>query len=148
MGDLAVGVTVVMAEDDHGRLLGRKPAKCRKQIRALCQHGGVGRRRRPAEPPDDGSDLAEVIAPSCRDGHVDGNAVQPGLGRCVRTPSAPTPKGTLERLLSAVFGGGAITQQTEQRPVDVRIRGPIEALEVRLGSRPVVGNGPLTLSLA
>ncbi len=40
--------------------------------------------------------------------------------------------------MRAVLGGGAIAQDTDERAEDAVVRGPVEALEIRLVTRPVL----------
>src|SRR2546423_11086131 len=92
----------------------------------------VGREPWPAEAADDLTHLAQAHLALVRDGRVDRDAVDPGLGRRDRLPAGPLLVRTLERVLGAVLGRGAVTQHRRQRPEDLAVRRLIESFEIRL----------------
>jgi len=56
--------------------------------------------------------------------------VDPGFGRRGRPPPLPGLEGLDERVLGAILGFGRVAEDDDQRPVDARIRAPIEAVEI------------------
>jgi len=64
--------------------------------------------------------------------------VHPRLGGRVLAPGRPVPKRLFEGVVRAVLGCGAIAQDTYQRAEDAVVRGPVEALEIRLVTGPVL----------
>ena len=82
--DRAVGVTVVVAEDDRGGLLRRQLRERCREVTVLDEHLRVGRESWPADASNDFADLAEAHLPLVRDGRVDRDAVQPRLGQPLR----------------------------------------------------------------
>src|SRR5262245_10853586 len=114
----------------------------------------VASRLRPAETPYELSGLAEALLSPIRDGHVDSDPVQPGLGRGGRPPPAPAAECPLVRLLGAVFRGRQVAHQRDEGaqdpPVAVAVQ-PFEvglrAWSVLLGRRPrrrgAVRGGPV-----
>src|SRR5205085_9429665 len=72
-------------------------------------------------------------------GHVDGDAVQPGADGSVRLPSRPGAKSPQVRLLNAVLGGRVVTEHGRQRPVEPGISGLVQAVEVILRTWAIFG---------
>src|ERR1700738_5586138 len=60
--DLAIGVSVEVAEHDRGRLFGRQLTQGSKQVGSLGDRGGISRRRRPAQTAEHRSRLLQAFA--------------------------------------------------------------------------------------
>ena len=136
-----------MAQDQGRRLLGRQLAQGSNQVRSLSQDRRVGRWRGPAEAADDLAGMPEVLVPAIRDRDVDGYPVQPGFRGGVGTPRLPALVGALEGILRAVLGDRPVAQEGDQGAQDPPVRGPVEALEIRLRTGLVIPglrrSGPL-----
>src|SRR5438270_9428723 len=137
-GDLAVGVAVVMAKDDGRGLLGRQLAQRVEEVGALGDRAGVGRRRGPPQSLDHLAHLAHPRIALERDRGVDRYPVHPGLGRGVLSPGGPASVGALEGVMRAVLGCRAVAEHADERAQDAVVRGPVEALEIRVVTGPVL----------
>jgi len=93
----------------------------------LCWVGAV---RRPAEPAEQLADRSNARPPAIGNRQVDGDAVNPGFGRSVRTPPGPGPECVHEGVLSAVLGLRGIGQYGDERPEYTGIRHAVQAVEV------------------
>ena len=119
-----------MAEHDRRGQFGGDGPQSSQQI-WLCGHLGwvraVGRPAKPAEQLANGSNARP---PAIGDSQVDGDAMNPGFGRSVRTPPRPGSEGVHESVLSAVLGLSGIGQDGDEGPEYAGIRHSIEAVEV------------------
>jgi hypothetical protein len=135
--DLPVCVSVVMPQYESSPQPRREPAERGDQVAVERQLRRVGPGRRPAQASQDHRDGAQALFALVRHGRVDRDPVQPRLSRRIRPPAGPGSKRGNERVLCAVFGSGGVAEDGEQRPVDLGVAVPIQAVEVVARTRPV-----------
>jgi hypothetical protein len=95
--------------------------------------GDLGRVRavlRAAEPAQQLAYGSNPRPPAIGDRQVDGDPVNPGFSRSVRTPPGPGLEGMHESVLSAVLGLCGIGQYRDERPEYTRVRHAVQAIEI------------------
>ena len=120
----------MVAEDDRGGLVGRKLAQGSEQLTTFRHRCRVFARAGTAEPSHKLAHLAHSLLPQVVVGDVDGNPVQPRLGRRLGFPRAPRLEGPDEGVMRAVLGLGTIAEDSIDRvenPIEARL---VEAVEV------------------
>src|ERR1700682_638591 len=132
-GNLAVGVAVVVAQDEQGSV-------GRLQLRHRRDEGARGLRWisvmvRPSQAADDLPHLPELLATSMRDRGVDGDPHHPGLGGGIGAPATPGGVGAHKGLLGAILGGGSVAAENSNQGADnLPVAVAVKAIEV--GVRP------------
>jgi hypothetical protein len=125
-----------MAQDEDSRLLGRKAPDLADHLAVEDPLGRIGFNR-PAEAPDQLADLAQASLAHEGEGGVQGDPMDPGLGRGVGLPPRPSAEGLQKGVLCAVLRARRITQHGGKRVENPRIRLLVELVEVFLGPRLV-----------
>src|SRR5215208_5882349 len=122
-GDLAVGIAVVVAENDHGGVRRSKASE------GIGERDGARRvvpvQFRRTRSLEQLAHAAEALTPSIGDRDVQRNAVDPGLGWDLRLPATPRTVGAKERLLDAVLGRRAITEDPRKHEEDPVVAVPV-----------------------